>query len=201
MAVPLICVAVLIGCGGSDDANDDRRAQGPLSTAPADRPAPAQDGDPAQATVSLTGCVEIAAGTNQYVLRNVRFQPREGGDAQRDTSTAGPEGITEGAWVRLNGGDRAQELRAYAGQQVTLTGVIADSGRNTIGTSGAQGVPNHAGDASQAASPESHSDRVKSEAGRIARESIANGTAAEVRVHAVESTGERCQPDQRPANR
>lgn len=149
-------------------------------------------------TIAITGCVEAAPGTNQFVLRHVRHAPADGVDPQRDTTTAGPHGITERSWVRLDGGDRAGELRKFAGHRVTLTGTLADSGENTIGTAGASGSRAIGGEASRAAGDEHYSDRVKDEAGRIARESMADGTAATVRVTAVESTNEQCPADSRP---
>ena len=191
VAAPFVCAAMLLtSCGGSDGANDDRRAQQPQTNAPE---------QPAQATVALSGCVEAAPGTNRFVLRNVRFEPRQGGDPQRDTTTPAAQGITEGAWVRLAGGDK--DLTSFAGQRVTVTGTITDNGRNTIGAAGAAGQPNVSGDKSQAASAQHHSDKVQAEAGRIGRESMADGTAAEVRVTAVQGTGERCQLELKPEKR
>ena len=170
VGMSVICAAVAAGCARSDE-------RGQAET-------------PAQATVSLSGCVEAAPGTNRYTLRNVRFEPRLTGDPHAGTTTPGPHGITEGAWVRLDGGD--QDLRSVLGQRVTLTGVIADSGRNTVGTSGTPGHATPSGDTSQAASTDHHADKVKTEAGRIARESIADGTAAQVRVQQVKASGEKC---------
>ena len=163
-----------------------------------DRPGePRTAESPAVATVALSGCLEAAPGTNRYVLRNVRFEPRAG-DPHATTTTSGGHGITEGAWVRLDGGDRT--LNSYLGQRVTLTGVVTDDGRNTIGTAGSPGVQTPAGDTSQAASREHHADKIKKEAGRIARQSIADGTAAEIRVTNITGTGDRCEPP-RPVGR
>ena len=171
---PLACAAMLGGCGGSDGQADDR---------------------PAAALVSLSGCLEAAPGTQQYVLRNVRFEPRSAGDPHGTTATTGGvHGLTEGAWVRLDGADRP--LDDHLGQRVVVKGVITDDGRNTIGTAGTPGVPTPTGDKSQAASPEHHSDKQKQEMGRIARESMADGTAAKVRVQDVTPTGDRCVPAQ-----
>jgi hypothetical protein len=183
-AAALICAGVLAACGGSDDANDDRRANA------GDPAAPSQGA--AAATVALSGCVEAAPGSAQYVLRNVRFEPRAAGDAHRTTTTAGAHGITEGAWVRLE--SSSQDLSGFLGQRVMLKGAVADDGRNTIGTAGTPGVETPTGDTSQAASAEHHSDKQKKEMGRIARESMANGTAASVRVAEINGTGDRCVP-------
>jgi hypothetical protein len=141
------------------------------------------------ALVSLTGCLEEAAGTNRYVLRHVRFEPR-GADAPATTTTPGNQGITEGSWVQVDSAGR--DLREYLGQRVKLDGTVIDSGGNTIGTAGTSGVDVPSGDKSQAASREHHSTKEKKEMGRIARESMADGTAAEVRATEVVPTGDRC---------
>jgi len=184
---PVLCAAVMVGCGRRDAIDAERAAQQPQAT----KPEP-----PAQAMVSLSGCIEVAPGPRQYVLRNVRFEPHQSADPHRHSTSAGAHGITEGAWVRLDAAD--QDLASKAGRRVTLTGVITDSGRNTIGTAGTSGAPTPAGDASQAASTEHHSDKVKSEAGRIARESMADGTAAEIRVKRVDASGEKCPLEVKP---
>ena len=175
-----------VACGGSDGLNDDRPRNSASRASSPD--------EAAMATVSLSGCLEAAPGTDRYVLRNVRFEPRAKGDPQRTTTTAGGHGITEGAWVRLDGGHA--NLQDLLGQRVRLTGAVTDDGRNTIGTAGTTGVETPSGDTSQAASPEHHSDKVKKEAGRIARESMADGTAAQVRVQEISGTGDRCTTPQ-----
>jgi len=187
LAWPVLCAAVMVGCGRRDAIDAGRAALQPQ----ANKPEP-----PAQATVSLSGCVEVAPGPRQYVLRNVRFEPHQSSDPHRDTTSAGAHGITEGAWVRLDAGD--QDLASRAGRRVTLTGIVKDNGQNTVGTAGTHGAPTPAGDASQAASTDHHSDKVKDEAGRIARESMADGTAAEVRVKRVDASGEKCPLELRP---
>jgi hypothetical protein len=181
--VGLACAGAM-ACGGSDGANDDRPRN---SESRASSPDTA-----AAAIVSLSGCLEAAPGTDRYVLRNVRFEPRAEGDSQRTTTTPGGHGITEGAWVRLDRGET--NLQDLLGQRVRLTGAVTDDGRNTIGTAGTTGVETPSGDKSQAASQEHHSDKVKKEAGRMARESMADGTAALVRVQEANGTGDRCTP-------
>ena len=177
---PVVCALMIAGCAGKkDDASGNARK------------AEATKGEaPAQATVSLSGCVEAAPGPRHYVLRHVRFEPRETGDPHIDTTTAGAYGITEGAWVRLRSGE--QDLGPQAGRRVTIVGSISDSGQNTIGTTGTQGVRTPSGDTSQAGTNEQYWNKVKEEAGRIARESMANGTAAEIVVQKVQASGEKC---------
>ena len=179
----LFCgVLTVSGCGGSDGANDEARAQAPRDTQPE---------APAVATIALSGCLEAAPGSRQYVLRNVRWEPRAG-DPQATITTPGGHGITEGAWVRLNGS--GQDLSSHLGERVMIKGTIEDDGRNTRGTAGTAGVQTPTGDKSEAASPEHHSEKYKQEAGRIARESMADGTAALVKVGELGGTGDRCAP-------
>jgi hypothetical protein len=185
---PLLSATLLVGCGGGDANSEERAAQSPEARAEA----------PARATVSLSGCVEAAPGPRRYVLRHVRFEPRETGDPHIDTTTAGAHGITEGSWVRLRAGE--EDLAAQSGRRVTILGAITDDGRNTVGTAGTHGVKTPSGDASQAPSSKHHSEKVKEEAGRIARESMANGTAAEVQVQKVVARGDKCPLEVKPEN-
>lgn len=190
IAAPLMCAMVgIAGCRGNDGV--DPHAQKPTTNAAEASQAQAQ----AQAMVTLTGCLDMTS-PDQYRLQELRFEPRQAGDPQRDTTTPGPKGITEGSWVFLRAAE-GTDLKSYAGQRVKISGAILDNGQNTIGTAGTPGTPGASGDSSQAASSEHHSDKVKAEAGRIARESMANGTAAEIRVQQVDSTGQRCvtRPD------
>jgi hypothetical protein len=150
-----------------------------------------QNAQPA-ALVALSGCIEEAPGTHNYVLHHVRFEGRVG-DPQATTTTPGSQGITEGSWVRLDGTDK--DLSGYLGRHVRLNGVVSDNGRNTIGTAGTSGVQTPSGDKSQASSEKSYPEKESLEMGRIGRESMANGTAAEIRVREVSPTGERCEPE------
>jgi hypothetical protein len=187
---PVLCTVLMIGCAGKDSSADERRTQ----QQPEVKPEP-----PALATVSISGCVEAAPGPRQYVLRHVRFEPRETGDPHIDTTTAGAHGITEGAWVRLRVGK--EDLGPHAGRRVTILGAITDNGQNAVGTAGTQGAQMPSGDASQAASSKHHSDKVKTEAGRIARESMADGAAAEVAVQKVQTSGDKCPLEVQPNSR
>lgn len=201
-AAPLVCAAMLAACGGTDGANDDRPAQAGQQPA-ADQgrtPQAAGEQTASHAPVQLSGCVETAAGKAQYVLRNVRFEPRHAGDPHADTTTSANHGITEGAFVRLHQGD--QDLTQFVGQRVNVTGTIMSDGANTRGTAGTAGVQTPSGDRSQAgAANEHHSDKQKLEMGRIARESLADGTTAEIRVEQVQASGTKCDASLRPENR
>ena len=173
---------LISACRGRDSANDELRAQAPRD---------AQPEAPAVATIALSGCLEAAPGSNQYVLRNVRWEPRAG-DPHATITTPGGHGITEGAWVRLDGS--GQDLSSHLGERVMIKGTIEDDGRNTRGTAGTAGVQTPTGDKSEAASREHHSEKYKQEAGRIARESMADGTAALIKVGELSGTGDRCTP-------
>jgi hypothetical protein len=184
MAAPFFCAA-LAACGGSDGMNDERRAQQPQSTDPA------QPG--LHQTVALSGCLETQ-GPDGYVLRDVTL-PTD--DRQQATAERVP-GITAGAWVRLDGREQAEALRGHVGQMVALTGTVIDTGANTVGAEGTSGYTVPSGDKSKAASDADVEDKIEAEAGRIARESRANGTAAAIRVTSVEPRGERCATGQEP---
>jgi hypothetical protein len=195
LTVPIVCVFTLAGCGGGDEP----RPQRPLTTAAEPTPG-AEDLQPG-ASVALTGCVEGAPGTHQFVLRNVRFEDREALDPHRDLTTPGPHGITEGSWVRLDGSQQPDQLQGFLGQHVSLTGTVIDTGESTIGTAGTIGQEGHAGATTRAAGDEHYAERMKDEAGRIARESMADGMAALVQVTQVAATGDPCPTAPHPQPR
>jgi hypothetical protein len=191
-AAPVTAALLLVACGGSDPA--DPRAQRPITNAPEGQTAAnSQAAGGAHSTVALSGCVGTASGSSDLVLRSVQAVSGASAAQAQTTAAPGESGITEGSWVRLEAGDHADTLRQAAGQRVTLTGTIVDSGANAVGTSGASGVTTPSGDRSEAASDKSASEKVKDEAGPIGRESMANGTAPLVRITALEGTGETCQ--------
>ena len=84
---------------------------------------------------------------------------------------------------------------------MTILGTITDNGQDTVGTAGTRGIQTPSGDTSQAASSKHHSEKAKTEAGRIARESTANGTAAEVAVQKVQTSGDKCPLEVQPESR
>ena len=155
----LILCAALAACGGTDEASRTEMSG---------------------AVVELTGCVAASPGLDQIALRQVQFASDE---ARRDAAAI--PGITENAWVRLEG----NQIESMLGQHVRLRGEVVDTGANTIGTAGTAGYEGHASDTSQADSDRHYSEKQKLEAGRIARESLANGASAKLRVLNVERTG------------
>jgi hypothetical protein len=157
----LILVTALAACGGTDESAS-------------------VDGAPAEPILELTGCVGASPGLGQIALRQIEYA---GEDSARMAQYL--PGLTENAWVRLDG----DQMESLVGQHVRLRGAVVDSGANTIGTAGAAGYEGHAGDTSQADSDRHYSEKQKLEAGRIARESLANGAAAQIRVLGVERTG------------
>jgi hypothetical protein len=146
----------------------------------------------------MSGCLEASTGRNEYLLRNVRLEPRQ---PQPQSDTTGNEGpvVTEGASVRL--ADDQNRLGNYLGQRVTVTATIQDDGRNRIGTAGASGVQTPSGDQSQAATGEHYSRKEAKEAGRIARNATADGTTPELRVQAVKADGAKCDTASAPHTR
>jgi hypothetical protein len=179
LAAPLACAILITGCSGGSRERADQA-----------QPQPNNPGPATPAILTLSGCLGPAPDRSHFVLEQVTIERRPD-DAQREaTRTAG--GITENSWVDLDGTDHKDELTKALGQRVRVTGTITDPGENTIGTAGTQGTPTHSGDKSQAGATGHYAAREKKEMGRIARESMANGTAALVKVTGVQPSGEQC---------
>ena len=146
--------------------------------------------------VTLNGCVTTGIGNNQFMLMNVRPVPL----AEQPTSAASSANtnLPENVPVRLATGD-SDEIEKLVGQTVSVTGRLND-GRNTIGTSGAPAPgPNQSEprtDASQAATSQHHSEKVREEAGPIGNRAMNNGTFPELTVTKVSGTGQKCVANQ-----
>ena len=125
--------------------------------------------------VSLRGCVQAAPGINRYVLHRVTFLTDP---ASRQTLAEAKTIIPPGSWVRLKA-DKA-DLREYLGQQVAVTGMIDDSGANTIGTS------------SKVAQP---TDRAMPPSSVPPPATDANGAAPEVAVEQISTLMPRCEAE------
>ena len=162
------CTLLTFACGSNSGARrDDASSAIPVAS------------QGRQETVRLSGCVEMA-GMGDYVLQRLHIEGNDTQAAPRTTVNPAPVGIIEGSWVRLTG---SRDLPSLAGHRVMVTGVVADTGRNAIGTGGvSSGVVVRSGDVSQASTNDRYWVKVRKEAGPIARESIANGTAPEVKV-------------------
>lgn len=82
--------------------------------------------------VKIEGCVQAAPGQNEFALKEVYVPPPAEQTEQQDTMEHPV--VKNGSWVRLTGG--TQDLKDYLGQRVSVIGNVADSGQNTLGTSG-----------------------------------------------------------------
>lgn len=158
----LILMTALAACAGTDEVDN------------------VNDGRQIEPIVELTGCVGVSPGIGEIALRQIEYA---GEDSARGAHSI--PGVTENAWVRVEG----DQMESLMGQHVRLRGAVVDSGANTIGTAGVEGYEGHAGDISQADSDLHYAEKQKLEAGRIARQSLANGAAAKIRVLGVERTG------------
>ncbi len=180
LCVPIASAAVLVGCTQEVDTNPET----PIDSATH------QPGQNLQ--LSLTGCLSTGPGTNQYVLTHVRPAPvsTQPGDAPTSATA-----IEENSAVRLASNDE-HDLTSLVGQTISITGILSDDGRNTIGTSGgaqpAPGTTEPRTDAPQAASNQHHSEKVREEAGPIGNRSMNNGSYREITVQPVQRTGEKC---------
>ena len=151
LAVAILTAAVGIACTGrTDGVGNDRRAQGGGERGLNQR-------------MSLEGCVEAAAGTNAYVLRNVaEVTPPEQPQGQARMEHAPI--VPRGSWVRLVSGN--DDLNKYLGKRVTITGEVRDAGGNTIGTSGQSSPMPRAGEANSHA-PQIAVEQVKEKDGGL----------------------------------
>jgi hypothetical protein len=179
--VSLASAALVAGCDQRSDrgAIDDAKPKSP-------------DARP----IALNGCVGTGPGTQQLFLTQVQVAPLAGQPSDAPTSVA--SSITEHSQVKLAmAAGRDDELSTLVGKRVTVTGTLRDDGRNTIGTAGTERSPNEPerrADASQAGTPQSHSEKVREEAGPIGNRSINNGTFPEVLVQKVDNSGQACTP-------
>jgi hypothetical protein len=188
IAAPVLAATALAACSrhvSENDGSDRRKYAG---------------GQQAQ-IIGLKGCVEGAPDPNEFVLRNVQLEPIP--SQPTDAATGPGVSVTEGSSVRLKITD-SDQLKKNLGQIVSVTGMIIDDGRSTIGTGGKPRDPDQQeqpADTSRAAAPEHHSERVAQEAGPIGRDSMANGTVPRMSVDKVTGTGERCKTELRPEAR
>jgi hypothetical protein len=181
ISIPLIGAALAVACTGNN---------------PQDRGAVAETGPKSADArpITLAGCVGTGSGTQQYVLTQVRIAPLAEQPSDAPSSTG--QSITEHSQVRLAMAD-GEELRKFVGQTVELNGTVTDSGRNTIGTTGQERSPNEPEprtDASQAATPQHHSEKAREEMGPIGNRAMNNGTVPEVTVQRISGTGQKCTP-------
>lgn len=180
---------VAAACGGSDGMRERQPIQDQTPSAPQE--------------MTLTGCVRSGQLETAFVLEDVRMgseapssqRQQEGGS--HGGSALPSNAITEGSIVQLAANDPAL-LRQHVGQEVRVRGTLTDSGTSTIGTSGARGdYTTPSGDRSAASQTDkSYAEKKQAEAGPIARESMANGTAPTLRLSSVEATGQPCQSRQ-----
>ena len=83
--------------------------------------------------VALEGCVQQASHGNDFILNNVYVKPPAEQPMGAETMDQGPI-VARGSWVRLN--DQSEDLKQFLGKRIEVIGVVADTGENTIGTSG-----------------------------------------------------------------
>jgi hypothetical protein len=149
-------------------------------------------GEPRKMEIAVTGCLGAGTGTNQYMLTHVRPVPLA--SQPSDALSSANLNIPSDSSVRLSARNDEQ-LTSLVGQTVTVTGLLTDDGRNTIGTSGqpaGANQPESRTDRSQAATDQHPSEKVREEAGPIGNRSMNNGTFPEITVEKVNGTGQKC---------
>ena len=179
LCAPLVSAAVLVGCNSEQDRTAIDHAT---------------DQTKQNQQITISGCLGTGVGNDQYMLTAVQLAPLSEQPSDAPSTTGNP--ITPDSQVRLATNDR-EKLEELIGQKVTVTGMISNDGRNTIGTSGggqtpASGQLEPRDDKSQAASQQHHSDKVAQEAGPMGQRSMNNGTFPEMTVTRINGSGEKC---------
>jgi hypothetical protein len=175
-------IAASVACGGSDGRREKEPLQDRMRAQPQE--------------LTLKGCVQSGNLETAFVLRNAHVQPAPVNSSAQSQPASPSAPITEGSVVQLI--SSSDDLRQHVGKEVIVRGTIAETGENTIGTSGTQGSEVPSGDRSMAADKsKSFEEKKKAEAGRIARESMANGSAPSLRVLEIRATGEACTEQHR----
>lgn len=175
-------IAVCAACGGSDGRREREPIQDRMRAQPQE--------------FTLKGCVQSGNLETAFVLRNAHVQPAAINTSAQSQPSSPNVPITEGSIVQLMSGSN-DDLRQHVGKEVTVRGTIADTGENAIGTAGTQGSGVPSGDRSMAADKsKSFAEKKQAEDGRIARESMANGTAPILRVLEITPTGTACEQHQ-----
>jgi hypothetical protein len=108
IALAGVLAATVTACAGGGDRKNEQRG-GARGT---------------QERITASGCVQRGSG-DSYELRHL-------GPGKDHTGQASAS-LPSGSWARLTGG---KEMKEYLGQRVTVEGWIAETGQNTIGTSG-----------------------------------------------------------------
>ena len=133
LAIALLTASIGIACtGGTDGVDNPRKAQSGGDRGVNER-------------ISLSGCVQAAPGTDQYVLRDVREIPPEQQPQGQERMARAPI-VPPGSWVRLAAAD-AENLKSHLGKHVMIVGEVRDAGGNTIGTAGQSSPMPRAGEA------------------------------------------------------
>jgi hypothetical protein len=183
LCVPLASAAVLVGC--TQEVNDDNGQNRTAIDGSVDRVKQKME-------IAVIGCLGAGTGTNQYMLTHV--QPAPLGTQPSDALSSANLTVSDNSAIRLSSND-TDRLTKLVGERVTVTGLLRDDGRNTIGTSGkpvSENEPEPRTDQSQAATDQHHSERVREEAGPIGNRSMNNGTYPELTVERINGTGQKC---------
>jgi len=171
------------GCGGSDGRREKEPIQDKMRAQPQE--------------LTLKGCVQSGNLETTFVLRNAHVQPAPVNSAAQSRPSSPSAPITEGSIVQLMAGNN-DDLQQHVGKEVSVRGTIADTGENTIGTAGTRGNEVPSGDRSMAADKsKGFAEKKQAEDGRIARESMANGSAPILRVLEITPTGGACTEQHR----
>jgi hypothetical protein len=183
LCIPLASAAVLIACKQEvgTGAQDRTAIDGPITHQQEKR------------QIAVTGCLGVGSGTQHFVLTHVEPVPLS--EQPTDALSAMNYSLPKNSAVRLTLNDD-QEVGDLVGQTVRVTGLLTDTGADTIGTAGlspvAEEQPESRDDKSQAATDQHHAEKVRQEAGPIGQDAVNNGTYPEMRVQRINGTGKSC---------
>jgi hypothetical protein len=138
--------------------------------------------------LALEGCVQQSSHGNEFTLNNVYVRPPAEQPMGAETMDKGPI-VARGSWVRLN--DQSEDLKQFLGKRIEVIGVVADTGENTIGTSG-QAEDSHAKYVRSAGSVYTNPDRNGPPSNVAPASADANGNAPLIAVEHVTQIADSC---------
>ena len=138
--------------------------------------------------IALQGCVEQASHGNAFTLNDVYIKPPAEQPMGAETMENGPL-VAPGSWVRLD--DQSEDLKQFLGKRIEVIGVVAQTGENTIGTSGKADTP-HEEYARSSGSVYTNPDRNGTPTNVAPASADSNGNAPLVAVEHIKQISDSC---------
>lgn len=138
--------------------------------------------------LALEGCVQQASHGNDFTLNSVYVKPAAEQPTGAEPMDKGPV-VARGSWVRLD--DQSEDLKQFLGKRIEVIGVVADTGDNTIGTSG-KNEEAHAKYVRSSGSVYTNPDRNGTPTNVAPASADANGNAPLIAVEHVKQIADSC---------